>query len=243
MTTSESVIWHDVECAAYEIDLPIWRELAETAGGPILDIGAGTGRVALDLATRGHSVTALDTDPDLVHELSVRARTRKLRIDTLAADARSFEIGQKVSLAIAPMQVFQLLGGSDGRRSALQCIHRHLQPGGLFAAALADPFEGIPDDQVMPPMPDIREVDDWVYASRPIAVRIERPVAAIDRLRQSVSPKGAVSEWVFTLEVDLVTPDELEREGADCGFMVRERGWVPETDEWVGSTVVILEAA
>jgi SAM-dependent methyltransferase len=240
--TSEAVIWHDVECAAYQIDLPTWRELAERAGGPLLDIGAGTGRVALDLAARGHNVTALDSDADLVRELSARARTRNLRIDTLAGDARSFELGHKVSLAIAPMQVFQLLGGPDGRRAALQCIRRHLEPGGLFAAALADPFEGIPDEQVMPPMPDIREVDGWVYASRPIAVRIERPFAAIDRLRQAVSPRGEVSEWVFTLNVDLVTPAELEAEGADCGFTVRERGWVPETDEWVGSTVVILEA-
>jgi SAM-dependent methyltransferase len=241
--TSESVIWHDVECAAYDIDLPLWRELAERADGPVLDIGAGTGRVALDLAARGHEVTAIDTDADLLHELSARAHKRNLHVRTAAADARSFELGGEYALAIAPMQVFQLLGGSDGRRSALTCIRRHLRSGGVFAAALSDPFEGIPDDQVMPPMPDIREVDGWVYASRPIAVRLDRPNAAIDRLRQSVSPHGKVSEWVFTLDIDLVAPEELESEASDCGFTVRERGWIPETDEWLGSTVVTLEAA
>ena len=36
---------------------------------------------------------------------------------------------------------------------------------------------------------------------------------------------------------------ELEAEAADCGFRARKRGWVPETAEWTGSTVVILEAA
>lgn len=240
---SEAVTWHDVECAAYDVDLPLWRELADAAAGPVLDIGAGTGRVALDLARRGHDVTAVDSDADLVHELAARARQRELRVHTMAADARSFELGHEYALAIAPMQVLQLLGGEPGRRAALACIRRHLRPGALFAAALADPFEGIPDEEVMPPMPDIREVDGWVYASRPIAVRIQRPTAAIDRLRQTVSPKGQVSESVFTLDVDLVSADEVEHEASGCGFTVRERGRVPETDEWVGSTVVVLEAA
>ena len=241
--TSEAVVWHDVECAAYDLDLPLWRELAGHAGGPVLDLGAGTGRVALDLARRGYDVTALDADPDLVHELAARARKREVRVRTAAADARSFDLGRRFSLAIAPMQVVQLLGGARGRRSALECIHRHLEPGGVFAAALADPFEGIPDGDVVPPMPDIRDVDGWVYASTPVAVRRERATAAIDRHRQSVSPAGEISEWVATIQLDLVSADELEAEAADHGFRTRKRGWVPETAEWTGSTVVILEAA
>jgi SAM-dependent methyltransferase len=240
--TGDAVIWHDVECAAYDIDLPLWRELAAGAGGPVLDIGAGTGRVTLDLAARGYDVTALDSEPELVNECAARARRRKLRVQTAIADARSFALGREFALAIAPMQVAQLFGGPQGRRAALSCIRRHLSPGGLFAAALADPFEGIPEDQVMPPMPDIREVGDWVYASRPIAVRIERPYAAIDRLRQAVSPTGQVSEWVATIEVDLVSADQVAAEAEDCGFAAREPRRVPETDEWLGSTVVMLEA-
>lgn len=241
--TANAVIWHDVECAAYDLDLPLWRDLAAASDGPILDIGAGTGRVALDLARRGHEVTALDADPDLVHELANRARQRSLRVRTVAADARSFELGHEFALAIAPMQVVQLLGGPDGRRSALACIRRHLRRGGLFAAALADPFEGIPDGEVVPPLPDIRDVDGWVYASTPVAVRRAATAAAIDRHRQAVSPAGEISEWVATIELDLVSAGELEREAVESGFSARPRGWIPDTTEWTGSTVVILEAA
>jgi SAM-dependent methyltransferase len=240
--TSDAVIWHDVECAAYDLDLPLWRELAERANGPVLDIGAGTGRVAIDLARHGHDVTAIDADPELIHELSGRARKRGLRVQTAAADARSFELGHEYALAIAPMQVIQLLGGEPGRRSALECIRRHLRHGAVFAAALADPFEGIPEGEIVPPMPDIRDVDGWVYASTPVAVRREQTTAAIDRHRQSVSPSGDISEWVATIQLDLVTPGELEAEGADCGFRALKRGWIPETAEWTGSTVVTLEA-
>ena len=240
--TSDAVIWHDVECAAYDLDLTLWRKLAERAAGPVLDIGAGTGRVAIDLARHGFDVTAIDADRELVDELAARARARKLRVRTAAADARSFELGREYALAIMPMQVVQLLGGEHGRRSALQCIRRHLRPGGVLAAALADPFEGIPAGEAVPPLPDIRDVDGWVYASTPVAVRREHESAAIDRHRQSVSPTGEISEWVATIELDLVSAGELEAEAADCGFRALQRGWVPETVEWTGSTVVVLEA-
>ena len=55
-----NVIWHDVECGRYDADFDLWRELAAAATGPILDVGAGTGRISLDLARRGHEVVALD---------------------------------------------------------------------------------------------------------------------------------------------------------------------------------------
>ena len=55
-------IWHDVECGAYDADLPLWEELADEAGGPVLDLGCGTGRVALHLSRRGHRVLGLDTE-------------------------------------------------------------------------------------------------------------------------------------------------------------------------------------
>jgi SAM-dependent methyltransferase len=241
--TSDPVIWHDVECASYDLDLPLWRELAERAGGPILDVGAGTGRVALDLARRGYAVTAVDVDPELVHELGARARRRGLRVRAAVADARSFALGQEFALAIAPMQVVQLLGGERGRRAALGSIRRHLKRGGIFAAALADPFEGIPAGEVLPPLPDIRETDGWVYASTPLAVRRQQTTAAIDRHRQSISPAGEISERVATIQLDLVSADRLEAEAVDCGFAARERGWIPESAEWTGSSVVMLEAS
>ena len=69
------------------------------------------------------------------------------------------------------MQVVQLLGGADGRAQMLAAVRRHLQPGGLFAAALANPFEDWSDEESLPPLPDVREEDGWVYSSTPIGVR------------------------------------------------------------------------
>ncbi len=243
MTVTTPAIWHDVECASYEADLPLWRELAAQARGPILDLGCGTGRVALDLASRGHDVAGVDCEPSFTAALGARARERGLRVRAVPADVRSFSLGGRdFALAIAPMQVAQLLGGSEGRARMLASVRRHLRPGGLLAVALADPMEGIEEDEdPVPPLPDVREEDGWVYSSTPVDVRQEGAVTAIDRLRQAVSPSGELDESLATIVLDGVTPRQLEGEAS--GYAVRERRQVPPTADYVGSVVVMLEAA
>jgi SAM-dependent methyltransferase len=237
-----AVAWHDVECASYSADLDLWRELAGATSGPLLDLGCGTGRVALDLAARGYAVTAVDTDAELVAELARRARKRDLRVDTVVGDARSFELGHRFGLALAAMQVVQLLGGRPGRLALLGRVREHLRPGGRFAAALADPFESVPPEDALPPLPDVAEVDGWVLSSRPVGVHEEPGGVAVDRLRQLVSPAGELTEELNTVLLESVTPDELEGEAQERGLLPAGRRQVPATTEYVGSNIVIVEA-
>ena len=239
---SMTAVWHDVECAAYTADLEVWRALADTAHGPVLDLGCGTGRVALDLAKRGHEVTGIDSDPELIEALRARADERGLPVDGVVGDARSFELGKQFALVISPMQVVQLLGGPDGRRPMLEAVRHHLQPGGLFAAALANPFEDWSDEESLPPLPDVREEDGWVYSSTPTAVRRAPGSFVIERNRQAVSPSGEMTEEHSTIELDSVGPEVLEAEASDAGFEPRRRLSIAPTRDYVGSDVVLLEA-
>lgn len=237
-----TAVWHDVECAAYTADLELWRALADTAHGQVLDLGCGTGRVALDLGARGCEVTGIDSEPELIDALRARARERGLPVEGVVADARSFDLGRTFALVISPMQVVQLLGGVEGRATMLAAVRRHLNAGGLFAAALANPFEDWSDEESLPPLPDVREEDGWVYSSTPIAVRRTTRSFVIERKREAVSPSGEIAEEHSTIELDSVRADELEAEAAGAGFEVRRRLTVGPTRDYVGSDVVLLEA-
>lgn len=239
----EAALWHDVECGGYTADLPLWRELAQGSGGPVLEIGAGTGRVALDLAERGYRVNALDSDPELIAELARRARQRGLRVDATAGDARAFELGRRFGVVVAPMQVTQLLGGPDGRRSMLAAVRRHMDAGAVLALALADPLEDLPVEDALPPLPDVRERGGWIYSSRPVAMRDAGGAIAIERIREAVSPTGAHGESAATLMLDRVDAAELEAMATSERFCSLPRRSVPATEAYVGSEVVMLEAS
>ncbi|MEA2248544.1 MAG: hypothetical protein QOH46_3073 [Solirubrobacteraceae bacterium] len=237
-TDAHEVIWHDLECGAYGDDLALWRELAAACDGPLLDVGAGTGRVTLDLARRGHVVTALDREAALLDAL--RERAAGLHVEAVAADARAFDLGRRFGLIIVPMQTVQLLGGPEGRAGFLRCAGAHLEPGGLLAVALADALDAFDAEHDQPPRPDMRDVGGVVYASRPVAVRDEGEQAAIHRLRETVDVDGASTAVEDVIRLDRLEAATLEREAADTGLRVQARRQIPQTEEYVGSTVVML---
>jgi SAM-dependent methyltransferase len=236
------VIWHDLECGHYTADLALWRALADETPGPILDVGAGSGRVTLDLARHGHDITALDAEADLLLALSARARAAGMdRVQTVCADARGFAIpGARFGLILVPMQTIQLLGDSHGRIPFLRAAKAHLAAGGLLAMALADALESVDEDHHYPPLADEGEVDGVRYISRPIAVRDEGDAVAIDRLRETVDRSGVSRVEPNTVRLDHLDGERLELEGEAVGLDVEPGRRVPPTDEHVGSTVVIL---
>ncbi len=243
--TDDKVVWHDVECGAYAADLPLWTELADQVGDDgcdVLELGCGTGRVALPLAALKHRVTGIDTDPELVEELNRRASDHDVPVEAVVDDARSFTLGREFDLVVAPMQVVQLLRSGAERTAMLSRIRSHLRPGGIAAIALLGPEEewtATPDDA---PPPDMREEEAWVYSSLPVAVRLVDDGAALllERMRQRVSPSGEVWEEPWSIRLELVRPEAVEEEARAVGLEPLSSREIPATDDHIGSTVVLL---
>jgi SAM-dependent methyltransferase len=228
------VVWHDVECGAYTIDLPLWGELAADASHGVLDVGAGTGRVAIPLACNGHKVTALDYDPVLISELE--RRSDGLDIDTIVADAADFALAQPVSLIIVPMQTIQLLPDRSGFFASAR---RSLTPGGRMAIAIATGLEAFDGGAVLP-FPDMGEADGYRFVSQPVAVRLLDDGVRIERIRQLIAPDGTRESVDDAIHLATVSTAGLAEEAAEYGLEAEDLRHIPETAAYVGSEVVIL---
>jgi SAM-dependent methyltransferase len=246
------VAWHDLECGLYRADLPLWLELAADAAqrdpaAPVLDLGAGTGRVTLELAAAGHPVIALDLDAHLLAALERRAHGLPVR--TVHCDARSLSLTERdLGLCIAPMQTVQLLGGREGRIAMLQGARERMRPGAILACAIvteAEAFDTANGD--VGPGPEVARTQDGIYVSRPVAVHVSRSTIRIERVRR-ILHAGAGSEAVEissernVIDLDVLDAAQLKRDGRAAGLSAAGVRVIRATDEHVGSEVVMLRA-
>ena len=238
----DAVIWHDLECGSYQQDLPLWLALAQAQGSPILDIGAGTGRVTIPLARDGHQIVALDTDAELLSELERRAAG--LAVQTVVADARDFELPERsFALCVVPMQTIQLFGGEQERSRFLRAAARHLRAEGLLAIAITQDLQEFEwQDGDGEPLPDMVELDGAVYFSQPTAIRRQGRTYVLERVRETIDRSGHRDRSEDHVALDNVSTGRLLKEGKRAGFRALGTRRIPPTPEHVGSEVVILGA-
>lgn len=120
-------------------DLPLWLKLARQQGGPVLELGCGTGRVLIPLAQAGCFVVGLDHDPEMLRFLQTQLPPNlEPQPQMVKADLTSFDLGKQFPLIILPCNTWSTLE-PERRCAALACITRHLTPDGLFAVSVPAP--------------------------------------------------------------------------------------------------------
>jgi SAM-dependent methyltransferase len=237
-----NLIWHEVECGGYTADLVLWEELAGQTDRPIMELGCGAGRVTLHLAEKtGLLVIGLDNDRKLVE--AIWERGHGTTADAEQEDIRAFEpMATKFSLVIAPMQVIQLLSDSQERVACLSCVVNSMLPGARAAFAIVEAMPELPPPGTSaPPLPDVREIEGWIYSSLPLEPVALPEAILLRRLRQTVDPDGKMSEELDEIELAMLSAETLEEEGRAAGLRPSGRRQIPATEAHVGSTVVLFE--
>jgi SAM-dependent methyltransferase len=118
---------YDLEYA-HDYDLPLWLALAEREAGPVVEWGAGTGRLAVPLALAGHDVTAVEISGEMVG----RGRGKGSTVEWVVGDMRDAQPGRRYGLAVCAFNSFLCLLGMDDALAFLRNACGHLVPGGML---------------------------------------------------------------------------------------------------------------
>jgi SAM-dependent methyltransferase len=123
--------------ASFHGDVDWYRRKARECGGPVLELGAGTGRITLAIAQDGVPVHALDADPAMLDKLRQKLANQppevRERVVVMVGDMRMFTLPERFALIIAPFRAFLHNLTEHDQLACLQRVRDHLRPGGRFA--------------------------------------------------------------------------------------------------------------
>jgi SAM-dependent methyltransferase len=181
---SDEVAWCEIENRDYGADLDLWLGLcsperpedspAPTYGArSVLELGAGVGRVSLELAALGAQVWALDTERELLDEIVRRGRARGIgAITPICADARSYTSGGRhFDLVIAPQVLVQTFEDRADRVAIMCCAARHLalhEKSSFWMTFQPDLDQAWGDDEDAPLPPRVTQIEGRAFETEPL---------------------------------------------------------------------------
>ena len=131
-------------------DVPFFVDAARESGGPVLEVGCGTGRVLIPTARAGIEIVGLDASAPMLAICRARLREEpeavQGRAQLVQADMRAFDLGRAFSLVTLPFRPFQHLTTVEEQLSCLGSIRRHLVDGGTLVLDIFNPsLDGLVD--------------------------------------------------------------------------------------------------
>jgi len=192
-------------------DRQFYAQLARDAGGPVLELGCGTGRVLLPIAREGIECVGLDLSPAMLDVF--RAKVPPANLSLVQASLTDFDLGgRRFRLVFAAFRVFQHLLTIQEQLAALACARRHLAPGGLFVFDVFAPKLSRIELPEEPETQDVavRDGDDvvrrFVAVWRDQAAQVQRVRLRHERWRAGAKLSEETAEirmrWFFRYEVE-----------------------------------------
>jgi len=156
-------------------DVAFYVELAKDAGGPVLELGVGTGRIAIPIAAAGIDVVGIDTSPGMLEVAREAAELAGVTIDFRVGDLRKPGVRRAFPLVTSPFRAMLHMETETDRRLALRAIRKLVAPGGRFVFDVFEPSqEDIEEthDRWLEREPGIFELAQWHEDSRTLILRL-----------------------------------------------------------------------
>jgi SAM-dependent methyltransferase len=208
---------YDLSYGDFLDDVDFYDNLARVGGGAVLELGAGSGRVAIPLAQAGYEVVGIDESPSMLAVARRRLESLQLRkgkLELLAGDMRDFDLGRKFGLVFIAADTFQHLLTTVDQGMCVASVARHLAPGGIFAMSIRSPATVSWEDGGAAPLvldwtktdPETGDLVMKFISAEPDPQRMVRRMTYFyDRLRD-----GVVHRSVFRTDLRYSTQAEIE---------------------------------
>lgn len=210
---------YDEQYERYRDDVGFYSTLVDDYGGPVLELGAGTGRLTSALARSGRQVVGIEPSAPMRLRGVARLQREGLteRVELLDGDMRTIELGRTFPLVIAPFNTLMHAYTLADQDATLASVERHLAPGGAFAFDLFTPRFG--------PLGVLRREQEWAGVggerSELFVLQHHRPDSQTIESRyylDTVAGDGSLSRKTAVLSQRYYTRFEIERALRQAGF-------------------------
>jgi ubiquinone/menaquinone biosynthesis C-methylase UbiE len=212
-------------------DVTYYVELAKRTGGPIIDLGCGTGRCSIAIAEQGIEVIGVDFSTEKLEQAKKKAEDLKLshRIKWIEASITNFQLpgGQSSPLIIMSDRSFLQLINVRDQLNALKCIRRYLSEGGMFAFHVFVPhmkklmeMEGRYTFRGSFPTGGEEEIEVYDF----IELDLFNQIVVTTRYLERFTKRGeSVDRTKTKIRLRYIFPTELSHLLAVCGFKIENR--------------------
>jgi SAM-dependent methyltransferase len=202
---------YDPWSVSVQEDVPFYLEEARATGGPVVELGVGTGRIAIPLAADGFRVIGVDSSRGMLEVCRERATLAGVSLDLRLGDLRDPPIDDRVPLVLCPFRSLLHLHTDADRRKALRAVRRLLLPEARFIFDVFEPSQRDIDEthgRWLEREPGIWERADWDSVARTL----------------TLSVRDAENE--STMQLAWLSPEEWNTLLAEEGFEVEALyGW------------------
>lgn len=230
-------------------DIPFYIDYAKALAGEVLELGCGTGRVALSLAKQGIKVTGLDLSDQMLEVFKDKLDAQadlKDKITLIHGNMADFNLNHKFSLIIAPFRAFQALTNDEDIANSLQCIKDHLSDDGVFIVNMFNPRPNMDETWCYPEIVQWERDDETtgnhiVKKHRGDRIDTKNQIIYVQSAFEVTDKNGASKRITDDLKLKYFYRDQIVSVIESAGLFVEESfGWYDKASIEENNREIIL---